>query len=446
VVRNALEEKFIYDTPAQAALRDYPSKLFVETTTRCNLNCFMCVKQNRGSEISEGDFSLELFNRLEGAFPTLDALVLNGVGEPLLNRQLESFIRRAKRLVPSSAWIGFQSNGLLMTQRRAESLIAAGLDKICLSIDAISPDQFKNLREGGEVAAIDNALSALGKARAICHRPEVEVGIEFVAMRSNIKVLPETLAWAAHRGARFAIVTHVLPYDELHAQEAVFCNVSDEALGLYNYWHRRAIKSGIDIRRYSEVRFKRTRTRKEQAIVSMVEAMRSEAGRQGIILDMKKILQVEYHRLEELNEIFSRAREVAAKSGLELRLPEVALNQQRKCNFVEDGSAFVSWKGDISPCYFLWHKYECFANGWNQTINTKTFGNLVDRDILEIWNTKGFSSFREEAISYDYSFCPSCSFAPCDYVQTDEFEQDCHIANVPCGSCLWNTGVFQCLT
>ena len=114
-------------SPSEAALRDFPTKLFVETTTRCNLNCFMCVKQNRGSEVREGDFSPELFVRLEAAFPRLEALILNGVGEPLLNPHLESFVRRAKKLMPTTGWIGFQSNGVLMTHLRAVSLIDAGL-------------------------------------------------------------------------------------------------------------------------------------------------------------------------------------------------------------------------------------------------------------------------------------------------------------------------------
>jgi putative metalloenzyme radical SAM/SPASM domain maturase len=429
----------------KAALRDFPTKLFVETTTRCNLNCFMCVKQNRGSEVREGDFSPELFLRLEAVFPHLETLILNGVGEPLLNPHLESFIRRAKMLMPASGWTGFQTNGLLMTQLRALSLIDAGLDKVCVSIDAISPEQFRKMREGGEVAAVDMALSALNSAKTLCNRPEVQIGIEFVAMRSNIGGLTETLEWAASRGASFAIVTHVLPYDELHAHEAVFFNITDQALALYNSWRRKAIKVGIDIQRYSAVRWKYARTPEEQAIVDMVEAMKTDAELQGIMLDMKKLLQLEHQRLDEITEIFAAAEAVANRTGLELRLPELALKEQRKCSFVEEGSAFVSWNGDISPCYFLWHRYECFASGWNQTVKPKIFGNLAEQDILQIWKNQGFTSFRNDVLAYDYPSCSSCGLAPCDYVQTDEFQQDCHIRNVPCGSCLWCTGVFQCL-
>ncbi len=427
------------------ALRKFPTKLFVETTTRCNLNCFMCVKQNRGSEVCEGDFPPKLFARLESSLPHIEALILNGIGEPLMNPHLESFIRRAKTLMPKNGWIGFQSNGVMMTHLRAVSLVDAGLDKICISVDAIAPEQFKKLREGGEVDSVDMALAALNNARILCNRPDVKIGIEFVAMNSNISELPATLEWAAKRGAGFAIVTHVLPYDEKHAHEAVFCNSTDQALALYNKWRRKALDAEIDLQRYFKVRWKFTHTPEEQAIVDLVEAMKAEAEQQGIMLDIKKLLQFEYQRMEEIAAIFAAAEEVATRTGLELRLPELALKEQRKCSFVEEGSAFISWNGDISPCYFLWHRYECFASGWTQTVKPKIFGNLAIHDMEYIWNTPEFTSFRKDVLAYDYPSCAGCGLAPCDYVQTDDFQQDCHIRSVPCGSCLWCTGVFQCL-
>jgi hypothetical protein len=78
-------------------------------------------------------------------------------------------------------------------------------------------------------------------------------------------------------------------------------------------------------------------------------------------------------------------------------------------------------------------------------VHPRVFGTLEERGILEIWNDLEFRSFREDVIRYDYPYCSSCSLAPCDYVQTEEFEQDCHIRNVQCGSCMWCMGVFQCL-
>ena len=54
-----------------AAFREYPSRLFVETTTRCNLKCRMCVKQSGDGGICEGDLSPSLFAALEPALPHL---------------------------------------------------------------------------------------------------------------------------------------------------------------------------------------------------------------------------------------------------------------------------------------------------------------------------------------------------------------------------------------
>lgn len=428
------------------ALEEFPRKLFVEVTTRCNLSCFMCVKQNQEGQIIDGDLSPLLFQRLEPFFPRLAALILNGIGEPLLHTHLEAFIRRAKALMPASGWVGFQSNGLLMTNLRALSLVDAGLDRVCFSIDALTPEKFRRMREGGEVEGVERAIAALNAARERCNRPEVEIGVEFVAMRSNLHELPATLRWAAGQGATFAIVTHVLPYDADHANETAFGGCTDKAIALFQEWQERARQVKVDLTRYFEVRWQRiARKPEDQAVVEMVEAMKSEAQQQGIFLDLKKLFLVDYGRLEETARIFAEVQAVARETGLDVRLPEVTLSDERSCRFVEDGSAFVSWQGDVSPCYFLWHRYQCYASGWHQPVKPKVFGNLAERAGLEIWNSPGFRTFRQGVLAYDYPFCVSCALAPCDYVQTEEFEQDCHIGQVPCGACLWCMGVFQCL-
>ena len=303
--------------------------------------------------------------------------MLNGIGEPLLNLRLEEYIRHAKKLMPARGWIGFQSNGLLLTNLRAISLVEAGLDRICISIDAASPETFRKVREGGEIEGIDHAFAALAAAKIRCDRPEVRVGIEFVVMRSNLDQLPAALRWAADRGASFAIVTHVLPYDERHAVECLYETCTEEAIALFKGVKLDAEKQGLDIYRYFEARWKYSRNPEEQAIMDCVEAMKSEADRRGIFIDMKKLLRIVTGKMEKVAAVFAQAREVATETGLDLKLPEIALRDERRCSFVEDGAAFVSWEGNVSPCYFLWHRYSCFASGWQQPVQPKVFGNVT---------------------------------------------------------------------
>ena len=119
---------------------------------------------------------------------------------------------------------------------------------------------------------------------------------------------------------------------------------------------------------------------------------------------------------------------------------------ERRCDFVEDGGAFVSWDGKVHPCYFLWHGYRCFINGREKFVLPKVFGDLAEGDLLTIWNSPEYAAFRSSVLGYDYPFCSDCNLAKCcDYVMAEEFEQDCYINNEPCGDCLWCKGVFQCL-
>ena len=321
------------------ALLPRPSKLFVETTTRCNLGCFMCVKQTCDHAILEGDMSLACFAALEPAFPGLDALVLNGVGEPLLNPNLDLFVARARALMPKESWIGFQSNGLLLSEARAISLLEAGLDKICLSIDSVSPETFRKVRDGGELDDVSDAFSALASAKVRTGRADFKVGVEFVVMQGNLQELPAALTWAASRGASFALVTHVLPYDARHAVEAVYSNCTDEAVSLFTTWKAEAERQGLDLNRYFELASRYAKSAEDLRLVNFVDAMKQEAEARNIFLDLKKLLTLDHDQNEEVAAVFEQARQVAERLGIDLKLPGVLLKETRTCGFVEDGGA-----------------------------------------------------------------------------------------------------------
>lgn len=405
----------------------------------------MCVKQADKCDITEGEISTSTFQALEDALPQAEALILNGVGEPLLHPQIETFIQRAKRLMPRESWIGFQSNGLLIDDQCAQALLKAGLDKICISVDAVTPGMLKQLREGAEISKIDSALNALTEAKSQLGKSDFQIGVEIVVMRSNLTELPATLEWAARRGATFALVTHVLPYDAAHTQEAVYLPCSGEAIDLLKHWREKAAVAGVDIDQYPGIIWNYSKSTEEQRVVTFVEQMKADAEQKNIFLDIKKLFALDTGWLVQVKEVFARAGQIAKDNGLELELPELLLKENRRCEFVEDGSAFISWQGDVHPCYFLWHSYHCHASGWDQTIKAKSFGNLKEQPLLEIWNSTPFKQFRENVTRYDYPYCSSCGLAPCDYIQTEAFEQDCHINQEPCGSCLWCMGLFQCL-
>ena len=427
-----------------AGLRPSPSKLFVEVTTRCNLRCAMCVKEAQGQRIPEGDMTRETYRRLAPAFPALDALVLNGIGEPLLHRDLERFIELAKRDMPASGWIGFQTNGQLLGARRADSLASAGVDRICISADAVSPDVFSSLRRGGRHEAVEGAAAALHAAAARRGRP-IAVGVEFVAMRENLDQLPALVRWAARSGIGFVIVTHMLPYSAEMAHAAAFDAATDRAVRLFSQWSARASAEGVDLGRYFDVFLKFRPSPDEQRVVQYVRDMVADGSAQGITLHLSRLLGYDPALSRRAESAFAEAAEIAAREGVDLRLPASTPTQQRRCEFVESGGAFISWDGGVHPCYFLWHRYSCHLAGAVKKVQPRCFGNLAERGIVALWEDEAARSFREAVLRYDFPFCYDCNHALCDYVQDEEFTQDCHLNTVPCAACLWCTGVFQCL-
>ncbi|MHC1698057.1 MAG: radical SAM protein [Geobacteraceae bacterium] len=534
----------------------------METTTRCNLRCRMCVKETWDRSTMEGDMADETFTALEAAFPYLEALILNGIGEPLLDSRLEDFIRRAKELMPAGSWVGFQSNGMLLDEARAVSLLEAGLDKICISADALNPETFREIRRGGEEQGVERAIAALHAAKERCGRPGFAVGLEFVLMRDNTRELPELLRRAAALGASFAIVSHVLAYAESSVPQTAFDSNMDGAVELFDEWRSRAAAEGLALDNYFKVLWKylRTpgereladfltelaalaataggmekvreifgsslpnkqitiksfadtrgqlqhlfgddkewrealddifailedtnlrgeagleraealvhswqeepgssgvrlvdylsiiwkysRTPREQRIYDLVEELKAEARSRDISLHLKNLMERDEEWAAELERVFDEARQVARETGLALTLPGTAPASSRKCEFVEGGGAFVSWNGNVHPCYFLWHQYGCHIFGRRKFVNAKSFGNVREGGILAIWNSQTFRGFREEVLAYDFPYCSNCNVVPCQYLVADEFEQDCYGNTVPCGDCFWCMGMFNCL-
>ena len=117
----------------------------------------------------------------------------------------------------------------------------------------------------------------------------------------------------------------------------------------------------------------------------------------------------------------------------------------RRCDFVEEGSAFVSWDGEAAPLLLPVAPVRVPPRGARQARRATVFGDVGERPLLDIWNDAEWRSFRGEVTRYEFPFCYDCNLALCDYVSEGDFEQDCHVGTVPCAACLWCTGPFQCL-
>src|SRR3989442_4736671 len=184
-----------------------PRSLYVETTSRCNSKCQTCILTFGGREPAR-DLTLAEFRRIVDQFPVLERVVLHGIGEPLLVRDLPAMIRHAKA---RGAQALFNSNAITLTRLGQEALVDAGLDELRVSLDASTPETYARVRgvDGlGKVVANLEAFATYRRARGVTHPA---VSLWFTGMHENLHELPGLVPIAARAGGA-----------EIHLQRLVY--------------------------------------------------------------------------------------------------------------------------------------------------------------------------------------------------------------------------------
>jgi putative metalloenzyme radical SAM/SPASM domain maturase len=440
-----------YDAKAHPAPVDscapWPGLLQVEVTTCCNMRCAMCVKSAPGCRIPEAHMPLETFRRLDSVLPHCRGLVLNGVGEPLLHPRLPEMAAFARERLTPDAWLGFQTNGLLLHPKLASRLVQAGVDTLCLSVDAVEPaPDGRELHGQVHLPRLEQGFAMLRRAAADAGQ-RLRLGVEFVLMADTWRQLPAVLHWAGSTGADFAVISHVLPYDASMQGQSLFNPNTPKATAIFDSWKARARSEDLDFHDYLGILWKYRKTPKEQRLVDLVQAMQDEAHRRGVWIHLQHLLQWDGRDLDGLPQVHDQAVDIAREFGLELRMPPLMAADARHCHFVEQSAVFVTVEGDVAPCQFLWHEVVCHMDGQRKYIQPWHFGNINDAPLEDIWNDTACVAFRKEVLEYAYPYCSNCTFVPCDDIigESYPFANDCLGHTIPCGHCMWCMGGLQCL-
>lgn len=363
------------------------TKIYVEPTTACNLNCRTCMR-NSWDEPA-GRMMISTYRRLIEELEevrSLRSVAFWGFGEPLLHPDIVEMVALAKTLRAKTELI---TNGLLLNREMADRLVSAGLDTLIISIDGTVPESYEAVRKGADLRKVQENVNALHASRRVhrCRTPEL--GIEFVLMRSNIHELTKLPHLARQLGASFIVVTNVLPYTE---------ELSEEIL----YWLSAA----------------------------NIFASRRSRWSPEIILPR---MDVHPEYLEPLAGLLG-------KSNF-MDYPSRNSNRDGYCRFVNEGTAAISWDGHISPCVALMHSYTCYVLGRKKDIRRYTIGDIGRDKINQIWHSEEYRKFRRRVIEFDFSPCVHCG--GCDWNESNQ--EDCFGNSFPvCGDCLWARGVILC--
>lgn len=177
--------------------QELPHQLYLEVTNRCNSLCASCPLTYDHFLRFEPKHHLgwAQFRAVLDQLPTIDRAVLHGIGEPLLNPDLPRFIAHLKG---RGAAVLFNTNALLLDQARGDALAEAGLDELRVSLDAVTPELYHQLRGIDRLPQILANLRAFMARHGGLERPRVSLW--FTGMQANLEQLPAFVRLGAAMG------------------------------------------------------------------------------------------------------------------------------------------------------------------------------------------------------------------------------------------------------
>ena len=191
------------------------SDLRVSVTDRCNFRCQYCMPADGLPWLERSALlTFEEIERLVRVFASLgvDELRLTG-GEPLVRRDFPRLVEMLAR-IDGLRDVSVTTNGYLL-ERDAEALVAAGIDRVNVSIDSLQRDRFFHITRRDSLPQVLRGLDALAR------HPEVHpIKVNAVAMRGFTEQEAIPFAEFARSTAFQVRFIEFMPLDADHAWSA----------------------------------------------------------------------------------------------------------------------------------------------------------------------------------------------------------------------------------
>jgi radical SAM protein with 4Fe4S-binding SPASM domain len=184
-----------------------PSCLYLEVTNECNLTCVTC-PLTYGRVESPALLTVAKVRELVSQFPSATRMVLHGIGEPLLNRELPEIIRYLKA---EGKYVLFNSNATLLNARWRQELIDSQLDEFRVSLDATTPESYARVRGKPMFPLILSNLRQFMALKKEVGASRPHVSLWLTGLKATLAELPD-----------FVRLAHSLGIEEVYLQRLVY--------------------------------------------------------------------------------------------------------------------------------------------------------------------------------------------------------------------------------
>jgi MoaA/NifB/PqqE/SkfB family radical SAM enzyme len=166
--------------------RPYPPFLEIEVTTVCGISCIFCERQY-WTEKSK-NMSFEQFKYILDQFPDLKFLGETGIGSSFLNKDFMRILRYTKS---KEIYVELYDTLFYTNDNILEELVALGIERIIVSLDAATKETYEYLRKGIKFDTVMNNVLKLNSIKRQRRQYFPEIGFHFIITKDNIgEVIP----------------------------------------------------------------------------------------------------------------------------------------------------------------------------------------------------------------------------------------------------------------
>ncbi len=181
----------------------------IPVTDRCNLKCTMCPRQNT-EELIEVDIPDDALRSLLKTACDLSGILLQGLGEPLLYKNILNVIKQLKREMHGDSEIGLTTNATMLNRDTGIKLLDSGVNFLYFSVDAATKPTYEAIRIGADFDSVIKNISRFSQSRSTRGIGSPRLMMNFVIMQQNLHEIGAFAALARELGIENVTYSHCL--------------------------------------------------------------------------------------------------------------------------------------------------------------------------------------------------------------------------------------------
>lgn len=188
-----------------------PIAISIEPTTTCNLKCPQCPSGLRQFSRPTGNIDEELNKKiLDGVGKQLQYINYYFQGEPFVHPQFLSLVKEARK---RNIFVVTSTNAHFISPKKAEEIIASGLNEIIISIDGLTQETYEKYRINGKLEKVIAGTKNLIAAKRRLKKKNPIVTFQFLVVKYNEHEIKQLYKLAEELGVDNVKLKSIQVYD-----------------------------------------------------------------------------------------------------------------------------------------------------------------------------------------------------------------------------------------